>query len=311
MRLNARAELQRVDLGPLSDLLPALREEWAALAFDASGRLLNPLTGEVDHTVQLTSGRHRQVGAVYRIKLTSPRLDLPDHREVEFAREARRLTRSGAKQEQWDDHFLRRREASVRVGVDEQLLSVTLEEDSSRRLAGSVSEEGAPWAVRLELDDRRWPTVHLDGEVDLTAVMREEGAPGCVAASFGGIAQMTARLDSGCLDGGGRVLEVEGQARRFRGRLHLDLDITSELMVADGAAVLRGRGLGRLVLWFVGGSLRKGGDRSLKAFFGTAAEKARDLQEQMLRLRARVLREGGEAEFVRRFLWDESFDRSL
>lgn len=311
VKVATHGELQRVDVAAALELLPSLREEWARLQFASEGGLINPLTGEVVPVMALIGGRHRQPGAAYRVTVASPKLHLPEGRRGEFAKESKRLARRNAKQEQWDEHHLRRREASVQVGVIEEHYSVVLEEDTVGRVAFSVSDDAEQWRVRVEVEDEPWPKVHFSGDIDLTAMWRAEGTPGCVAGLLGGTGSATATFDTAPLHRGGQLLEMEGRANRFRGRLRLEIEHTSPRWVGAGEATLRAVGLARPVLWFAGRRVNARIARSLKEFWTAAERAAADLEGHMCRLRAGVAREGSEALFVRRFLWDSSFDRRL
>lgn len=311
MRFETAGELPRLDLAPIVDLLPALRAEWSELRFDAAGRLVNPLTGGTVDALALLGGRHRQPGAVYRLTVTLPKLELPDERRAEFEKEARKLSRRNAKQAQWDEHFARRRGASVQVGTEQEHVRATLREDDSRRLACSVSDEDEHWALDIVLEHGLLPKIDLDGRVDLTASIKANGTPGCLATFLGGTGDGSAVLDLGTLERSGRVIEAAGRANRFRGSAELDVQASATRWVVTGDGRLRARGLGRFVLWFAGRPIRRSVDQSLREFWASGESQAAELEKEISQLRAAVEEEGGAAPFVRRALWDDDFDPGL
>jgi hypothetical protein len=298
-------------LSPVVELLPPLREEWAGLEFDPGGRLLNGLTREPVASFALLDGRHRQAGARYRTTITTPKYDLPEERRAEFEKESRKLSQRNAKQEAWSDHFARRRAASIQVGTEEQLLTLTLRDDSSRRLAFAVSDETEHWTVEVDLEHGRLPKVHISGTLDLTARLKADGTPGCLSGIFGGTGAGTASLDLATVERDGSLLVAEGQANRFKGNAGIDVRTSPTTWAVDGKGVLRARGLARPIMWFAGRRVRRSIDESLAEFWTDSESHMRDLDREIQRLRAAVTEEGGAAPFVRRALWDEDFDLGL
>lgn len=73
MRIGARGDVPRVDLGTLRRLVPPLWAEWAELTFDRDGWLRDPDTGQPLRILQLAQGRHRVSGARYTIVRTRSR----------------------------------------------------------------------------------------------------------------------------------------------------------------------------------------------------------------------------------------------
>lgn len=311
MRFTTSGALGRLEVSPVVDLLPALREGWANLQFDRDGSLFNSLTQTRVPSVSLVEGRHRQVGARYRAMFTTPKLDLPEDRRAEFEEESRQLSQRNANQDAWNQHHARRREASVQVGTDEHLLTVTLREDSSRTLAFTLSDETEYWAVEVNIEHGRLPSVSTTGTVDLTALLKADDTPGCLAGILGGTGGGTGTLDLATLERNGRVLDAQGRANRFRGTLRLDVRTSARQWVIDGHCVLRARGLGRPVLWFFRRRMRRSIDHSLAEFWSDAESRMRDLDRELDLLRSAIEKEGGPDRFIRRALWDDDFDPGL
>lgn len=71
-RFETSGVLSRVDVSPLLDLYPPLRDEWAALEFSPTGEALDPTAGESRTSFMLLEGRHRTVGARYRVIVEKP-----------------------------------------------------------------------------------------------------------------------------------------------------------------------------------------------------------------------------------------------
>jgi hypothetical protein len=311
VRFITSGDLRRVDLSPFVELLPALRDEWAGLKFDSGGQVLNALSGEPVTSFALVEGRHRQPGAQYRATVTTPKYDLPDSRRDEFEEESRKLSQGTADQAAWNDHFARRRQASVRVGTEVQLLTARLREDNSRRLWFSVSDQQERWTVDVDLEHGRLPRIGISGTLDLTAQLKADGAPGCLSSLLGGIGQGAGTVDLGATERDGRAVEVEGSANRFRGSLHVDVRTSASEWAIDGQGVLGARGMARPILWFAGRRIRRSIEKSLSDFWSESESKVNDLDRGIQRLQAAIAEEGGAAPFVRRALWDENFDPDL
>lgn len=311
MRFKTAGELRRVDLGPVIDLLPAMRDEWAGINFDGDGRVINPLTRGAVEALALVDGRHRQGGTRYRITVTSPKLDLPENRRAEFEREARKLTRRNASQERWNDHVVRRRDASVQVGTERDHYALTLREDTARRLVFSVSDEAEHWTIHADVEHARLPKIELKAHVDLTASFKADGSPGWLAAMLGGTGVASAVFDLATLERSGRTVHADGRANRFRGSARLEVRASATRWAITGEGALRARGLGRLVLWFAGRRIRSSIDGPLAEFWASSESRTAALEKETSRLRTAIGKEGGPAPFVRRALWDEDFDLGL
>lgn len=311
MRVETSGELRRLDLSPLIELLPPLWDEWANLQFDRKGALVNPMSSVTVDGLALVSGRHRQKGAVYRATISTPKLELPETRQAEFAKEADKLSRRRASQEQWAEHLERKRAASEQVGVDHEHVRATLTEDSSRALAFTAAAEGKAWTLDVEVLRQRLPRIKLEGRIDLTATFKAEGTPGCLAALFGGSGRGTADVDLARLDNGGRLVEAEGRANRLRGDARIDVHPSLSRWKVEGRLGVRARGLARPLLWFGGGRLRRGMERSYSEAWASSEEAVNELAAGLEELRRSITAEGGAAPFVHRALWDDDFDGGL
>ena len=304
-------EFRRLDIAPVIDLLPTLREEWAGLTFDRDGILLNPLTSRPLNAFSLVSGRHRQVGAIYRITTTQPVIELPDDRRVEFDEEARRLRHNKADQSERSDYWRRRSAASVRVGTKEEHYKIVLRNDDPGSLAFTMSDERDQWTADVEIDHARLPSVKLRGEVDLTAALRAQRTPGCVAGLLGGTAGGHATLDASALELSGRAVDARGRANRFRGAVRVDVRSSATRWTVSGQAEVHAKGVARLVLWVAGRWVRKRIESALEDFWTSSEARMTDLESDIARLRSAIASEGGAVAFVHRWLWDDHFDPGL
>ena len=311
MKFETSGALRHVDFTPVVDLLPALRDEWTGLRFDPEGQVLNPLTGKSLGVVALVSGVHGDAGAIYRITVTSPILELPESRRADFEIEDRQLSKQEATQDQWSEFAARRRAASNQVGANRTHYSVTLREDSAHRLAFSVANDDDQWMVEAELSNQRLPKFELNGHIDLTELLKANKTPGCLAGILGGIGSATAMVDVGSLENGGHTLETKWKANRFRGSVDLDVKTSLTRWAVAGVGVLRARGIGRLVLWFTGRRVRAGIDRELAEFWVSSESRMADLELDLARLRTSIEDEGGPAAFISSALWDSGFDPGL
>lgn len=306
MKITTSGTLRRVDLAPAVDLLPALRDEWAGLKFDHDGWLINPLTQERVDTVRLVGGRHRRPGARYRI--ATPEVDLPEDQRAEFDAELEALAHSGADQAEWEDHFVRRQAASVPTGTDEHVLTFTLRGDDMRSLGGTLTDDSGHWSVDVDVHHRRLPAIDLRGAVDIDALLLATGTPGCLARFLGGRGEGTATVDLATIEGDGRSVDAEGHAGRFHGSVQMHTRTSPTEWQLDGTGTLRARGLARPIQWIVGRRLRRRIEASLTSWWADAEPRLRSLRAEMDQLRSAIEHEGGEAAFVRRALWDDTFD---
>jgi hypothetical protein len=311
VRFATSGELRRLDLTPLTRLLPAIWEEWANLQFDGTGALVNPMTSARVDALSLLSGTHRRAGAEYRITVTKPRLELPENRRREFEKDAAKLSRRGADHTGWSDHHARKRAASVQVGVDHEHLRATLIEDSPQRLALSIAAEKEPWTVDVTVTRQRLPRVELEGHIDLTSAFEADGLPGCLAWFIGGRGAGSAVVELGALERNGRAIEAEGHANRFSGDFRTEARTSATTWGVDARGSLRARGLFRTVLWFAGGRVRKHVERTVAEIWAKSDQATADLSAALAQLDSDTEAEGGPTPFVHRCLWDEDFDGGL
>ncbi len=303
--------MRRIDLSPVVDLLPALREEWVALEFDRDGQVVNPRTGEPVTSFALLEGRHREPGARYLARITTPTYDLPEERRAEFERESLDLRQRNANHEAWLDHFARRREASVQVGTEERSRTLILREDNSWRLTFGVSDEPGHWTIDVEIRHGRLPHVEISGSLDLTARLEAERTPGCLARILGGTAAGTATLDLAAVERTGSLITAEGNANRFTGKIGVDVRTGARTWSIKGTGVLRARGLARPILWFTGRRIRRRINEALAKFWSDSESHVGAVDRQIRGIRTAIADEGGATAFVRRSLWDDEFDPGL
>lgn len=309
MRLKTSGSVRRIDIASVQRLIPPLIEEWARLTFDAGGAVVNPITGASNPALALVEGRHRQIGSRYAVTIETPRLELPEHLRPSFDREELELVRSGASDEAWRVHHERRSEASVPVGVDRTTVSVTIRADDARRLAVTIADEEGRYSVDVEIRHGQLPHVELAGRVDLTAMIRKAGAPGCLAGFLGGMAHANATVDLATLAAnGGTLLDATGRMNRFDGAASSRVETTARQWRVDGVVTVRGQGLGRIVLLVAGRRARRQAADALEWFWQTSDQWIGDVEDELRTLASEIDRAGGPEEFAHRALWDPEFD---
>lgn len=308
MRFKTSGVLSRVDVSPVLDLYPPLRDEWAALEFSSSGEALDPTTGESRTSFTLLEGRHRTVGARYQAIVEKPLYDLPEDRRAEFDAEWRTIELGREGDAARRELVARREAASVRVGTDEQHLVLTVREDSHRRLVFSVSERDRPWTIDVEVEHDRLPRVTVHGTTDLTAVLQEQEYPKLACRFFGGTAEGSVKIDFGTIDENGRAIRARGRANRFRGGLAVDVRTARSDWTVDARVTLRARGLARPLLWVFRRRIRTAVDGAMASFWERSHDALEGWEREMRHLRALIVEEGGARPFVRRALWDDDFD---
>jgi hypothetical protein len=271
MRFSTRGEIRKVDLEPLLELVPALRQEWADVEFGSDGRVVNPLTGQPVDTFALVDGRHRRAGARYRT--TAPEDGGP--------------------------------------ATNEELIDITLRSDSARELAVTVEDEQRRVKVDVELEHGRMPKVSARLRMDITALLRSEGEPGCMGWVLGGTGTGDVVVDLGTLEAGGRTAAFEGRTNRIRAASVVDVESTRDVWKVTAAATLRAKGLARPVLWFGRRSIRRAVTAACDEFWAGSDELTSRMRSDLADLRAAIDEEGGPAPFVHRLLWDRDFDPEL
>lgn len=274
MKVETTGDLRRVDLSPIVELWPALLDEWASLQFDEDGG--DGVGG---------------VGGAARNPLTGaadPALSL----------------RGG-----------RHRQAGAVYGitVDGERYEAALVDDDHRRLRFAIRPASERWTAMATIEHRPGlPTVEIDGQADLSATLRDDKAPGCLTAAFGGPGTVEAVIDGGALERSGRTVELDGRGYRLRGRGRVEVEVAgNRRWTVDGHGVLRGRGLARPLLWIFGGRIRRSLDRNLATAWASSESLMTDVEQDLVRLRVAIDTEGGAAPFVRRALWDDDFELDL
>lgn len=275
MKLRTSGKIRRLDLEPIWSLLPALQAAWAGLSFGPDGRVLHGITGEPQDAFSLIEGAHRSAGARYRVLVARPVPGVPGVPPVE-----------GVEPEMEDVPYL-----------------VTLRRDDGDRIDIEVTGEREHWSFELEIDlaARR---VEVDGRVDLTAVLRADGSPGCVAGWLGGTGTGRASIDGRALDDGGPLVEATGSASRFRGEGAIEVDPSLARWRIEGRARVRARGIGRLVLWIGGRRARREVEEQLAEAWASADRWGADAARQLDELRRSIEEEGGPEGFVRMAIWE-------
>jgi hypothetical protein len=107
---------------------------------------------------------------------------------------------------------------------------------------------------------------------------------------------------------GGPLLRADGRANRFRSDARLTVDPTLCRWKVEGAARLRARGLGRLVLLLGGRRIRQAVRAALDEAWASVDASAEETGAEVRQLAAAVEEAGGPEAFVRRALWDPTFD---
>lgn len=308
VKLATSGEIRRIDISPLLDLLPPLREEWATLEFDSSGYVVNPLTREPIDQFTLVAGRHLQARAVYRARLRVPRLEVPEHRAAELDDELCQLVDRKASRVEMREHARRRREASSVIGVDEVVATVVLLDDDAGRLACKITQEHDRWSVDVAIDEARLPRIELSGRIDLTAALRAEGLPGFLAGLLGGSGEGQGQVDLSHLEGpSGRLVEASGRANRFTGSGNVDVNALLTSWQVEGTVTLQGHGLGRLAILVGRRAIRKSMARQLAQLWDSKESWTSDFEQYIEELKQAVEAAGGAANFVHRSLWDPGF----
>lgn len=308
MKFATSGEIRRIDISPLLDLLPPLRDQWASLEFDSSGYVVNPLTGQPIDQFTLVAGRHLQARAVYRVRLRAPRLEVPEHRAAELDDELRQLVDRKASRVEMREHARRRREASSVIGVDEVVGTVVLRDDDADRLACTITQEQDRWSIDVAIDEARLPRIEVSGRIDLTAALRAEGMPGFLAALLGGSGDGQGKVDLSHLEGpSGRLVGATGRANRFTGSGNVDVNASLTSWQVKGSVTLQGHGLGRLALLVGRRPIRKSVARQLAELWDSKESWIGEVEQNIEELKRALEEAGGAANFVRRSLWEPGF----
>lgn len=300
MRLKTSGSVRRIDLQAAQQLLPPLVDEWARLTFGPDGAVVNPITGGPHTALVLVEGRHRQAGTRYAVTIETPTIEVPPDPGPEAGGSA-------------DDDLrriqeLRRREAGITVGAERTTLAVVVRADDSRRLAVTVGDEGGNWSVEVDIEHGPLPRIELVGRVDLTALVRGAGAPGCLAGFLGGPAHGTATIDPSALAGGrGTLLDATGSMKRFGGTARAEVETSSRAWRVDGAVSVRASGLGRIALLVAGRRVRRQAAQALQQCWESSETWIGGVEDDLRELSSEIERAGGPEPFVHRALWDADY----
>lgn len=281
MKTTTCGAVPHLDLGPVLALVPALWGEWDQLRFAPGGEVLDPLTGGTRPELRLTGGAHRQPGASYLVTLppTAP-----------------------------PDGAVRPAPGSSSTATPTEV-AVVVERDDGRTLDLSLRGSEGHWTAEVAVARGLVPRVELTARIDIRGLLRAEGQSGCVAALVGSSLQVTAMVDAAPLEGrGSQAAEATVRVRRVRAHGAVAVTPRPGRWDVTGDATLRGRGLGRVVLAVAGGWIRRTIDRQAVAFWAAVAEGEDDRRAELEQLEAEVAVAGGPGPFVRRALWDPTFD---
>jgi hypothetical protein len=272
MRFSTSHSVPRPDISLVVDAVEALRTEWAGLHFATGGVLVNPISGDPVPELRLVEGRHRSAGARYEVVTTTPAIDP--------AAEPTRTT-----------------------------THVTLRRDDARRLDVTVSDLAQHMSVDVDVVHGRLPRIDLHGWVDGTAVLKAGAAPGCLSWLAGGQGRGGATIDLPVLEASrrGTLVTAKGRYNRFRADATADLHPSPRSWDVDATARLRGKGLGRLALLFLGTRIQQSVDSSLAAFWTGTVASLDDVARDLPKIRAAVTGEGGIDAVVHRLLWEPGY----
>ncbi|MCD9154495.1 hypothetical protein [Aeromicrobium duanguangcaii] len=309
MRFSTSGKVRRIDLTLAAAVITALRDEWAGLTFGPGGAVMNPLTDEPFRDLVLADGRHRTPGARYELITRTPVFE-PDPEQLrDLNAEMLDGKDIGAADIDWQAYGARSRAISVQTGMTESTTAFTLIADDARHLAVSVTDPAGVWSVEVDLIHGQLPRVELAGRHDATAMIAAEGAPGCLARLLGGIATGTASIDLAALEqrGKGTLAQASGQFNRFRGTGSVDLKTSARAWDVKAGATVRGRGLGRPLLWFFGSRARRAFDEAAASFWDRLPQTMNETEAGLRELADLARSEGGLDRVVRHTLWEDGY----
>lgn len=178
--------------------------------------------------------------------------------------------------------------SEFQVGTNERLLTATLREDNPLRLALTLADDSGHWTVEIDVEHRRLPMVSVSGTLDLTALSRADGTPGCLAGVLGGGGEGTAILDFAPIEDDGRLIDAQGRANQFRGSVRLETRTSATRWTLEGNGALHARGLARPILWFAGRRMRRSIDHSLGKFWTESESGMPELDAELRRLQSAI-----------------------
>jgi hypothetical protein len=189
-------------------------------------------------------------------------------------------------------------------------LDVVLEHDDAWRTAFTVTAEGAPWSLAVDVHHARLPRVEVSVRTRLAS---PAGAgvgdrPGCLAR-LAGTGRGQATMASAVLDGHGTALvAASGRMPGFRARAVIDVDARDDRWVVNGRVTILARGLGRPVLLLAGWPLRRRFGAGCRCLWRDADRRSARAERDLRLLAASVEKVGDPKVFVRRLLWERDFD---
>ena len=303
MRLSTSGSIPRFDHSLLVDALVPLREEWAALRFDAAGDVVNPVTGASLDVLRLLEGRHRVAGARYRTTIRTPVM-APDP-DGQQALDAEMLGRPDV---DWDEYGRRLAAISAPTGeIDESTTVFTLRGDDGRALSITLTDPAELWIVDVDIVHGRIPRVDITARADATAMMTTGGAPRWIARRVGGDASGSATIDLATFEqrgGTGTFATGEGRLKLVRAAATATVSPTPATWDVVATADVTGRGLGRLALRLFRARLQRSFDEAAATYWGGLPRTVVGLQEFMRQLQTVVDGEGGIAALIHVGLWE-------
>ncbi len=280
MRFSTSGSLRRIDISLLAEALAALRKEWSALRFDATGHVVNPLTGASLDTLRLLEGRHRAVGARYEIVTRTP--------ETTWDATAQDFVPTGT--------------------INETSTFLVIRGDDARTLSVSVHDLEAQWSVDVDVVHDRLPRIELSGAADVTEMMKGEVGAGCLSWLVGGTASGRATIDLGVVERrSGTLADGSGRYNRFRANGAVTISTSAREWDVDAKARVKTKGLARLAALIFRGRITTAADEAIARFWRDAPAAVDEADRELHQARQLVADEGGVDQVVHRMLWEEGY----
>ncbi len=302
MRLTTSGSIPRFDHSLFVEALVPLREEWAALRFDAAGHVVNPVTGRSSDALQLVEGRHRVAGARYETVVRTPVTAADPERKQ--ALDAEML---GTPDVDWTEYGRRLHEISAPTGeIDESIGRFTLRGDDARTLAITLADPTELWSVDIDLLHGRIPRVEVVGRADATAMMVAGDAPRWLARRVGGDASGSATIDLATFErrDTGTFADGEGRLKLVRGAATATVTPTLASWDVAASADVTGKGLGRLALRLFRSRIQRSFDTAAATYWSGLPDTVASLREYLRQLQAVVDGEGGLDALIHLALWE-------
>jgi hypothetical protein len=303
MRLSTSGSIPRVDHTLLVDALVPLREEWAALRFDAAGDVVNPVSGASLDGLRLLEGRHRVAGARYQVTIRTP-VVAPDP-DGQQALDAEMLGRPDV---DWDEYGRRLAALSAPTGrIDESITGFTLRGDDGRALSVTLTDPAGLWIVDVDILHGRIPRVEITARADATAMLTTGGAPRWIARRVGGDASGSAAIDLATFEqrgGTSTFADGEGRLKLVRATATATVAPTPDTWDVVATADVTGKGLGRLALRLFRSRLQRSFDTAAASYWTGLPDTMVALRQFERQLRTVVDGEGGIAALIHVGLWE-------